>query len=83
MKTKLCLVILKMTQETYNYSVDRVNFYKKNVYIVDDKLQKDFTKYIVGLEKLLDDEYKYGSSWYDIKMIEKYMDKCEQLVCKF
>jgi hypothetical protein len=70
-----------MNQEKYNELCDIMRVYKKTInLLLNEKDQRDLERCVKKLEKLLDDEYKYGSSWYDIRMIEKYMDKCNKIV---
>lgn len=70
-----------MLQMEYNNIIEKIKYYKKNMYIMDDNIQqKNMNNYIIKLEKMLDDEYKYGSSLYEYKLIQKYINKCENLV---
>jgi len=70
-----------MNQEKYNELCDIMRVYKKTInLLLNEKDKQDLERCVKKLEKLLNDEYKYGSSWYDIRMIEKYMDKCNKIV---
>lgn len=64
-----------MTQDTYNNYCDKIDNYKK----LKCKNVK-FNNYLYKIEKLLDDEYKYGSGWLDTVNLNKYLNKCKQIV---
>jgi len=64
-----------MLQNTYNDITQRIQYYKKYIYY-----KKELNYLIKKLEKMLDNEYKYGSSAYEHKLIQKYMDACENLI---
>ena len=66
-----------MNQKKYNELCEKVEKYKK-LNFSDSKLNN----YISKVEKLLNDEYKYGSSWLDIYYLTKYMNKCKQIYIK-
>lgn len=65
-----------MNQEKYNEYCDTLNLYKK---LDQNEIQDELDMYIYKAERLLNDEYKYGSSWLDIYYLEKYLNKCEEL----
>lgn len=67
-----------MTQDKYNKYCDMVQLYHK--YQLDSVNQAKLNKYISRIERLLNDEYRYGSSYLDLYFLEKYLNKCEQLV---
>jgi len=67
-----------MNQEKYNEYCDLISLYKK--YDIKDSSDNQLHMYISKAERLLTDEYKYGSSWLDLYYLEKYLNKCEQLV---
>jgi hypothetical protein len=68
-----------MTQDTYNKYCDFIKLYQK--YQLDDITEQNkLNKYISRIERLLADEYRYGSSRLDLYFLEKYLNKCEQLV---
>lgn len=68
-----------MTQDTYNKYCDMVQLYHK--YQLDDiNNQAKLNNYISRIERLLNDEYRYGSSYLDLYFLKKYINKCEQLV---
>jgi hypothetical protein len=68
-----------MSQDKYNKYCELVGLYKK--YNLEDSMkQSELNKYITWIEKLLNDEYRYGSSRLDLYFLEKYMNKCEKLV---
>ena len=68
-----------MTQEQYNQYCELVQLYHK--YQLDDtNNQTKLNKYIAQVERLLNDEYRYGSSRLDLYFLQKYLNKCEQLV---
>jgi len=70
-----------MLQIEYDNIIEKIAYYKKNMYIMDDTTQeKNMHKYIMRLERMLADEYKYGTSLYEYKLIQKYINKCENLV---
>ena len=64
-----------MTQEEYNKYCDKINNYKK-LNLSDKKLNY----YLSKINKLLEDEYKYGSGWLDIYYLNIYLNKCKQIV---
>lgn len=67
-----------MSQDKYNKYCELVALYKK--YNIEDSLkQAELNKYISRVERLLNDEYRYGSSRLDLYFLEKYMNKCEEL----
>jgi len=63
-----------MNQQKYNELCEKVEKYKK-LNFLDSKMNN----YISKVEKLLNDEYKYGSSCIDIYYLTKYMNKCKQI----
>lgn len=68
-----------MSQDKYHKYCELVALYKK--YNIEDALkQAELNKYISRVERLLNDEYRYGSSRLDLYFLEKYMNKCEELV---
>jgi hypothetical protein len=68
-----------MSQDKYNKYCELVAMYKK--YMMNNELkQAELNKYISRVERLLNDEYRYGSSRLDLYFLEKYLNKCEQLV---
>lgn len=68
-----------MSQDKYNKYCELVALYKK--YNIEDALkQAELNQYISRVERLLNDEYRYGSSRLDLYFLEKYMNKCEELV---
>jgi hypothetical protein len=70
-----------MIQTEYNNLSEKIKCYKKNMYIIENSIQKkNINNYIIRLEKMLDDEYKYGSSLYEHKLIQKYIKKCDQII---
>lgn len=68
-----------MNQETYNKAVERLHVFKK-LNLINDTNQTELSKYIEKLGKLLDDEYRYGSSWLEVKFINDYVKKCEEII---
>lgn len=70
-----------MTQEKYNEYCELIALYKK-LDMDELQMQDELNLYIYKAERLLDDEYKYGSSWLDIYYLEKYLNKCEELAKK-
>ena len=64
-----------MNQEKYNDYCDKINNYKK-LNLPDQK----FNYYLYKVDKLLNDEYKYGSSWLDMYYLSVYLNKCKQLL---
>lgn len=68
-----------MTQDKYNKYCELVQLYQK-YQLGNLNEQLKLNKYISRVEKLLNDEYRYGSSRLDLYFLEKYMNKCEQLV---
>jgi hypothetical protein len=68
-----------MNQEKYNDYCDTARCYKK-VNLEDEKKQSELDNYLNKVDRLLLDEYKYGSSWLDIHYLEKYLNKCEEFV---
>ena len=67
-----------MTQDKYNQYCELVQLYHK--YQLDGVNQVKLNKYIAQVERLLNDEYRYGSSRLDLYFLQKYLNKCEQLV---
>lgn len=68
-----------MTQEQYNQYCELVQLYHK-CQLDDTNNQTKLNKYIAQVERLLNDEYRYGSSRLDLYFLQKYLNKCEQLV---
>jgi len=68
-----------MNQEKYNEYCDSVRCYKK-LSLEDETKQSELDNYLHKVDRLLLDEYKYGSSWLDIHYLEKYLNKCEEFV---
>lgn len=70
-----------MNQQKYNELCEKVEKYKRlNFSGLESKIL--LNNYISKVEKLLNDEYKYGSSWIDIYYLTKYMNKCKQIYIK-
>lgn len=67
-----------MNQETYQEYCDRISLYKK--YDIKESIDNHLQVYISKAERLLNDEYKYGSSWLDLYLLDKYVNKCEELI---
>lgn len=67
-----------MNQEKYQEYCDLISLYKK--YNIKETDNYQLYKYISKVERLLMDEYKYGSSWLDLYFLDKYLGKCEELV---
>lgn len=65
-----------MNQEKYNEYCELLRLYKK---LDMNDIQDELNMYIYKAERLLNDEYKYGSSWLDMYYLEKYLNKCEEL----
>jgi hypothetical protein len=68
-------------QEKYNQVCEQVRCLEKSINFIynyntkiecEDKLKK--------VNKLLDDEYRYGSSYYDLKCLFKYLDELSQVL---
>lgn len=68
-----------MNQQKYNDYCDTARFYKK-LNLEHDTKQSKLDNYLHKVDRLLLDEYKYGSSWLDIHYLEKYLNKCEEVV---
>jgi hypothetical protein len=68
-----------MNQEKYNEYCDIVSIYKK-LNLLNETKQSKLDNYLQKVDRLLFDEYKYGSSWLDIHYLEKYLNKCEKVV---
>jgi hypothetical protein len=68
-----------MNQQKYNYYCDAARLYKK-LNLEDSIKQSKLDNYLYKVNRLLLDEYKYGSSWLDIHYLEKYLNKCEEVV---
>lgn len=68
-----------MNQNTYNTYRDIVKSYRQHNLNNINK-QAKLNKYISRIEKLLDDEYHYGSSYLDLYFLNKYVDKCKKLL---
>lgn len=68
-----------MNQQKYNNYCDALSFYKK-VHLENGNKQSELDNYVSKVDRLLLDEYKYGSSWLDIHYLEKYLHKCEEFV---
>ena len=65
-------------QEKYIYVCEQVRVLEKLI-ILDEKNIK--CENILGkVNKLLDDEYRYGSSSYDLKCLFKYINKLSSLI---
>lgn len=68
-----------MTQDKYYKYCELVAVYKK--YMINNELkQAELNKNISRVERLLDAEYRYGSSRLDLYFLQKYFNKCKQLV---
>lgn len=68
-----------MTQDKYHKYCELVAVYKK--YMINNELkQAELNKNISRVERLLDAEYRYGSSRLDLYFLQKYFNKCKQLV---
>lgn len=64
-----------MNQKKYNELCKKIETYRK-LNLSDSK----FNNYLYKVDKLLNDEYKYGSSWIDMYYLMKYVNKCKQIV---
>jgi hypothetical protein len=67
-----------MNQEQYNQTCESVDFFKKVK--IQEIYKNDFYKLLNKLEKLMDDEYKYGSSKNTLNLINKIIDKLLHLI---
>lgn len=67
-----------MSQDKYNKYCELVALYKK--YDIKESSDTKLQMYISKAERLLNDEYKYGSSWLDLYLLDKYINKCEELI---
>lgn len=67
-----------MNQEKYQEYCDLISLYKK--YDIKESDNNKLNMYISKAERLLTDEYKYGSSWLDLYFLDKYLNKCEELI---
>ena len=67
-----------MNQEKYQEYCDLISLYKK--YDIKESDNNELNMYISKAERLLNDEYKYGSSWLDLYFLDKYLNKCEELI---
>jgi len=67
-----------MNQEKYHEYCDLISLYKK--YDIKESNDNKLHVYISKVERILTDEYKYGSSWLDLYFLDKYLNKCEELV---
>lgn len=67
-----------MNQEKYQEYCDLISLYKK--YDIKESDNNELNMYISKAERLLNDEYKYGSSWLDLYFLDKYINKCEELI---
>jgi hypothetical protein len=67
-----------MNQEQYNKTCESVDFFKKVK--IQEIYKNDFYKLLNKLEKLMDDEYKYGSSKNTLNLINKIIDKLLHLI---
>lgn len=69
-------------QEKYNQVCDQVKILEKSVDLIDDySIQKKCQNKLKKVNKLLDDEYRYGSSYYDLKSLFKHIDELSKVLC--
>lgn len=67
-----------MDQTTYHNVSDLILIWKNTT--VEDTHALKFNKLLNRLEKLMNDEYKYGSSAYEVELIYKTIDEIKQIV---
>ncbi len=68
-KGSLCIKVNMAPQEKYNQICEQIRCLEQsNETKYEHKLKK--------INKLLDNEYRYGSSKYDLKRLFKYIDDC-------
>lgn len=68
-------------QEKYNQVCEQVSCLEKSIDFIDDYITKIECKHkLKKVNKLLYDEYRYGSSIYDLKCLFKYIDELSQMV---
>lgn len=65
-----------MRQEQYQNIRDTIEKYKKS-----KNLSSEMVEIIKKLDKLMDDEYKYGSSYNQLLEITNYLIKCKEITC--
>ena len=66
-----------MKHTDYNIISDTISKFKDiNTQLENDNLYK----YTRQLHRLMDDEYKYGSSYYDICKIKNLLKKCNEII---
>lgn len=61
-----------MQQEEYNIIQNTITDFKKS-----KTLNNEMIKMIEKLDKLMDNEYRYGSSHKDLVKINEYLIKCK------
>lgn len=70
-----------MTQEKYNKVCEQVRYLEKSMYFVDNYDTKiKYENKLKKVNKLLDDEYRYGSSCYDLQCLSKYIDELSEVL---
>ena len=69
-----------MTSYKYNEVCDTMRGLEKSKQFIDDTdVLFKFEKKLKKVYKLLNDEYRFGSSYYDLKCLSKYIKDLESL----
>lgn len=71
-----------MNQVTYNQTCDKVNRLQTLLIFTEDIIRNNCQKKLNKINKLLDDEYRYGSSNCDLKHIFKYINDLDIILSK-
>lgn len=68
-------------QEKYNQVCEQVRCIEKSIDFIDNnKIKIECEHKLKKVNKLLHDEYRYGSSNYDLKCLFKYLDELSQVL---
>jgi hypothetical protein len=68
-------------QENYNQVCEQVRCLEKSIDFIDNNKTKiECKNKLKKVNKLLDDEYRYGSSNYDLKCLFKYIDEVNKVL---
>lgn len=68
-------------QEKYNQVCEQVRCLEKSIDFIDNNKTKFECEHkLKKVNKLLDDEYRYGSSHYDLKCLFKYINELSQVL---
>jgi len=70
-----------LSQRKYNQVCEKVRCLEKSMYFVDNYNTKiKCENKLKKVNKLLDDEYRYGSSCYDLQRLFRYIDELSEVL---